>query len=180
MQSPAFLAEDGKTDRTYRFAICAGSLISDAKVEMFNKKKTSFVIKYHGRNYMTCVLWGDSQSANIAASLEKGDMVLAIGTVTTSKYTVRKGEHKGQEKEWHDLNCQILIPMSVIEFALQLYSLQGVQKLLANAEASIEADVFESANDFDDEIEEAKETETEYDYGFMEGVEDEDIPFLNF
>ena len=145
----SFTSEDGQ--RECFFAIAWGKLIADPKIQQFNKRKTSFTIKYHTKSYINVVLWGESEAAIISSALEKGDMVLCCGTVSKTKYTVQKGADKGQEKTWMDFNCQIVIPMQSIQFLVAAHSSDALNKILDDEYRNSESDVFESAGDYEPE-----------------------------
>jgi len=137
----------------YFFAIAWGSLIADPKVQMFNKRKTSFTIKYHTKSYLNVVIWGDTESAIVSSSLEKGDMVVCFGTVRREDYTVQKGENKGQVKTWVDFNCQVVIPMTTVLFSVAAQSSDALNKIIDEEEASKGSDAFESVSDFEEQEE---------------------------
>lgn len=145
-----FRAENDSDTAIYSFAVVWGQLIADPEVKMYNKKKTTFTVKYHNKNYLNIVMWGDSPAANIASTLEKGDMIVCFGTITEKEYLVQKGEHRGEKKIWTDLNAQIVIPMSALEFTLSMFGNDGIAKLMQESEAAIKSDVMESSGDYDD------------------------------
>lgn len=166
-QSPEFRSETPEDSKRYRFCIVVGKLTNDPKIENFKTTKVSFNIKYYTKQYLNIVLWGDTDVSYAARSLEKDDFVLCAGTITYTKYIVRSGEHKGEQREWHDLNCQFLMAQSWVNCIIQMFSATGIQKLLAS-EAS---DVMESLEDHPEEYEEYSDgyevegysTDTEYD-----------------
>lgn len=143
-----FEGDSDNGNRKYQFCLLAGSLIADPKIEMFNSKKTSFTVKWHSKSYCNVEIWGDSDVAAIAATLEKGDMVFVAGTYVTQKYTVRKGEHKGEEREWTSVNTQVLIPMPYLVQLMKMCGSKNLNKMLEEEEESMGADIMESANDF--------------------------------
>ena len=147
----SFMSEDPNKDNNaeYFFAIAWGKLIADPKVQLFNKRKTSFTIKYHTKSYINVVIWGDTEAAIISSALEKGDMVFCCGTVRKENYTVQKGEYKGQVKTWIDFNCQIVIPMTTVLFSVAAQSSDAINKIIDEGEALKGSDVFESAVDFE-------------------------------
>lgn len=150
MKGREFYAEndDGKK---YCFCILAGHLVEDPKVEFFNNKKVSFTVKFYSKAYRNVVLWGESQASTIAETLEKGDVVFVCGTMTTSSYVIRRGEHKGETREWQDINAQIVIPMTAIEFILQMFASKEIQNILKKESVMKKSDVIESADDYDEE-----------------------------
>lgn len=154
-QSPEFRTEIPDDTKKYRFCIVVGKLTNDPKIESFNTTKVSFNLKYYTKSYLNVVLWGDTEASYAARTLEKDDVVLCAGTITYTKYTVRSGEHKGEQKEWHDLNCQFIMAQSWVNCIIQMFSANGIQKLL---EAE-ESDAMESLEDHYDEYDE----DTEYD-----------------
>ena len=150
----SFTSEDNGKNAEYFFAIAWGRLIADPKVQMFNKRKTSFTIKYHTKSYLNVVLWGDTEAAIVSSSLEKGDMVVCFGTVRREDYTVQKGEDKGMVKTWVDFNCQVVIPMATVLFSVAAQSSDAINKIIDDGEAAKGSDVFESAVDFEEQEEE--------------------------
>lgn len=156
---------DNDTDETlYQFAILWGKLVADPKVEMFKKKKTSFTVKFHNKNYCNVVMWDESEAATVAGSLEKGDMVLCLGTISTREYVIQKGEHRGERKQWTDLNAQVVIPMSLIQYLLPLYGSDAIRAILNKETDAIPEDVMESAGDFEGYLNEADSVFDEPDF----------------
>jgi hypothetical protein len=147
----SFTSEDPSKDNNaeYFFAIAWGKLIADPKVQMFNKRKTSFTIKYHTKSYLNIVIWGESEAAIISSALEKGDMVFCCGTVRKENYTVQKGENKGQIKSWIDFNCQIVIPMASLQFLVAAHASDALNKIIDDGEKEKGEDMFESAGDYE-------------------------------
>lgn len=141
---------ESHTDTEYFFAIVWGELIVDPKVQVFNKRKTSFTIKYHTDSFINVVIWGETEAATVASVLEKGDMVLCLGTVTKKKYIPQKGPDKGMEKVWTDLNPQIIIPMPSIEFLIAAHTSDALNKIIDSGEAAKGSDAFESAGDYEE------------------------------
>lgn len=157
--SKAFTAEEDDSKR-YQFAVCWGKLIKDTETAMYNKKKTSFCIKWHNKSFQNVTCWGDSTVADIASGLEKGDMVAVFGTMVISKYVLRKGEHAGEERESRDIIPNIIVPLALVSdlmgsmHHIDLLS-QNVEKILANVgvdysdtdEMESSADEFEGGDD---------------------------------
>lgn len=163
-QSPEFRSETPGDEKRYRFCIVVGKLTNDPKIENFKTTKVSFNIKYYTKQYLNVVLWGDTDVSYAARSLEKGDTVMCAGTITYTKYIVRSGEHKGEQKEWHDLNCQFLMAQAWANCIIEMFSATGIQKLLS----AEESDVMESLDDHYEEYDEGsyaddEEYDEEYD-----------------
>lgn len=153
--SKAFTAEEDDSKR-YQFAVCWGKLIKDTEVAMYNKKKTSFCIKWHNKSFQNVTCWGDSTVADIASGLEKGDMVAVFGTMVISKYVLRKGEHAGEERESRDIIPQVIIPLALVHSLMNAMPHidllnKYTEKLLNNAGIDYkETDAMESsADDFE-------------------------------
>lgn len=144
-------SDDSEDGKKYQFCLAVGRLVADPRIDQYNKRKTSFTIKYHTKQYCNIEIWGEGDCATIAATLEKDDVVLAIGTLTTKKYVVRKGELAGQEKEWTDLNPQILIPMPYITKLMEMCASLSLQKLIQKGESLLDEDPMESSGDFVDD-----------------------------
>lgn len=144
-----FTAESNPDGPQYSFAVAWGKVIADSIIEMHSKRVTKFTLKYHNKNFLNVVLWGESPAANVAAALEKGDMVLCFGTITEKEFISQRGEHRGEKRTYVDLTAQIVIPMSIVEFAVSMFANDGIKKLMAKADASIEEDSFESAGEFE-------------------------------
>jgi len=159
-RSPKFKAEQ-ENAKEYQFAVVAGHLVKDPEIKQKTKLQTSFTIKYYTKSFLNVTIWGNSEVARVAATLEQGDYVLCIGTITYSPYTVRSGADKGKEKIWSDLNPQILIPMSYMYQLVDIFASRKIKALLA----SEESDSMESIEDHADEY--------EVD-GYQEGVEYEE------
>ena len=142
---------ESHSDMEYFFAIVWGELIVDPKVQVFNKRKTSFTLKFHTNSFINVVIWGETEAAIVASVLEKGDMVLCCGTVSQKKYIVQKGPDKGKEKVWTDLNPQILIPMTSIGFLIAAHTSEALNKLIDEGEIAKGSDALESAGDYEAE-----------------------------
>ena len=82
--SKAFTAETDTTKK-YQFAVCWGKLIKDTEVAMYNKKKTTFTLKWHNNSFQNVTAWGDTDVAASMEQLQKGDVALVFGTLVTSK-----------------------------------------------------------------------------------------------
>ena len=141
-------SDDEKDNKRYQFCLVVGRLIADPRIDQYNKRKTSFTLKYHTKQFCNVEIWGEGDCATIAATLEKNDVILAAGTLTTKNYIVRKGEMAGQEKEWTDLNPQIIIPMPYIMELMKICASMSLKKLIEKGESAIEADPMESAEDY--------------------------------
>ena len=157
----SFKSESETDDAEYFFTIAWGRLIADPKIQMFKKRKTSFTIKYHSKSFLNVVMWGDTEAAIVSSALEKGDTVFCCGTVAKTKYTLRKGEHKGEERTWYEMNCQIVVPMPSIQFLIAAHSSDALNAIIDKGEIDKGPDKFESADDYEAE---ASEENDGYDY----------------
>lgn len=151
--SKAFTTQEDDGKR-YQFAVCWGKLIKDTEIAMYNKKKTFFCIKWHNNSFQNVTCWGDSAVADIASSLEKGDMVAVFGTMIISKYIVRKGEHAGEEKESRDIVPNLIIPLALVSNLvgemnhINLLSTH-IEKIMAGAGVEYsDTDEMESSGDY--------------------------------
>lgn len=113
------------------WVILWGTLTRDAKVTHVNKTKVEFGVKYHAKTYMNCIAWGDEDVSTVMAALETKETVLCAGVWSKRPYTTKDG----LQKEWTQLNCDIVIPLSLVKFALKLFQSKGIQKLLASEDA---------------------------------------------
>lgn len=166
--SKSFMAEND-TSKKYQFAICWGKLIRDTEVAIYNKKKTSFTIKWHNNSFQNVTAWGDSDVASSMEQLQKGDMVFVAGTMIVGKYTVRKGEHAGEERESRDINPNIVIPLGLIMYLMQ--SLNANMALTGNAQKILDSIGVEF--DKTDEMESAADDFEGGDDDFMSVPDDE-------
>ena len=167
-QSPEFRSEKETDEKMYRFAFVVGKVTRDPEVRHLQMTRTTFNIKYHTKSYINMVIWGDSMQAQLAQCLKAGDIVLAVGTITKSYYTARKGAEKGMRKEWRDMNCQFICSVSQIYELQRMILSPPIQDLMATEEA----DALESAEDHLEDQEYGGYAE--YESG-MEYVDDEDI-----
>lgn len=147
-QSPEFTIES--SEKKYRFCIVVGKVTNDPVIKQFNKTKVTVNIKYYTKSYLNIVVWGEDEVSYAARSLEKGDVVLCAGTITYSKYFVRQGEFKGEEREWHELNPQFIMSQSMVNALISMFSSSGIQRLLD----SEGGDPLESIEDHAEEYEE--------------------------
>lgn len=90
-----------------------GTVSRDAEITQIGEKKTTkvkFGVAYDKGQYMNCAAFGNTETAQFAASLEKRDKVLCAGTWTRRKWTGKDGK----ERETEELNCEIVIPPSLL------------------------------------------------------------------
>ena len=162
-QTPEFRSESPDDTKTYRMAICVGSLTKDPHVSMIGSQQTpkvAFNIKYHTKSYMNVAVWGKNDMAYASQTLEKGDMVLCFGTVTHSTYVAKSGPHKGEKREWYEMNCQWICAMSWLTEMLPIILSHKIREIVE----SEESDAMESAEDHADEYEvDGYDADTEYD-----------------
>ena len=103
------------------FALIVGTVVRDAKYYEDHGGKATFSLRYasvpsktEGRKkdglFFNCV--ARRELAEIAAALEKGDTVLAAGTVSSRTFTSKK---TNQEETWPELECEMLIPQPVLQ-----------------------------------------------------------------
>lgn len=90
-----------------------GTVSRDAEITQIGEKKTTkvkFGVAYDKGQYMNCAAFGNTETAQFAASLEKRDKVLCAGTWSQRKWTGKDGKERVTE----ELNCEIVIPPSLL------------------------------------------------------------------
>lgn len=129
---------------SYNYMLIWGRVVADPRVSCANTQRVGFTVKIHSSPsaYMNCVVWGDGPVGMMAASLEADEYVFCCGTWNEREYTNKKGEHK----KYSDLNIHVLIPMSLLGFALSLYGTKQIRDMV-NVK---ESDPVESADDYVD------------------------------
>ena len=128
--TPEFRSETPGDEKRYKFAIAVGYLTKDPIIQHHSKTKVMLNLKYHTKSFLNVVMWGDTEASLAARSLEKGDTVLCIGTITYSTYIVQKGEQKGMKREWHELNANLVLAQSWLNCVIEMYLARGIQDIL--------------------------------------------------
>ena len=138
-------AGDDETETRRCFVIAWGNIVKDPQDNYKDGHRSiRFVIKTgRGANrsekHLVCVAYGDRISAVIMRAMEKCDIVLCAGTwVEKLKVKTKKGIKKMYE-------CQVnfIVPLDLVRFLLDLYSLPELQKSVADYR-NAEADPWES------------------------------------
>ena len=138
--------DDEKTRRC--FVVAWGNIVREPSEIYQNTSITRFVLKTGrgaGRNekHLACVTYGERMANVVAKACEKGDVVYLCGTWVE---TIRKVK-KGGEAPVYECHVNILIPMGLIGFLLDLYSTPEAQQMV-NRHKDAVPDVWES--DYDD------------------------------
>lgn len=153
----------------HAFMMVWGELSRDPQIKCVNKPKVEFGLKYHRKMFVNCVAWGETDTSTVMAALERGDTVLCIGQWEKREYTNKKGE----KKDWSELTCEIIIPMSLIRHTLRLYSSTFLKRMI-NSEDRI-PDPMESAHDHRYSYPSKPDIEVDEEDG--ESETDESLPF---
>jgi len=133
-RSAKFKSENVNDEKTYQFVVICGRLTDDPKIEYFKNTKVSFNLKYYTHCFMNVVIWGDSDVSFAARALEKSDTVLCAGLQSTRTFVAEKGEHKGEKREWVELNPVWLHAQSWDAFLLALYSTPEIRAMIERAD----------------------------------------------
>lgn len=146
---------------THQYAIVWGCAIKDAESVMRKKRTVSFYIKYDeeytknpgdrdesGRTirakrgkFMKCTVTGKDLIANVMAAVERGDIVICFGRLTTHKYRTKKEPDKDKLIYW--LTADVVIPMAALGYVMELFASPSIQQLL-DTDRNADMDAFES------------------------------------
>ena len=145
--------------RTHQYAIVWGRVLKDAEDTLIRKRTVSFYVKYdeeydpkygqldeRGRKikakrgkFMRCTVTGKEVIANVMASIEREDIVICFGRLTTRRYRTKDG----QEKRDFWLTADVVIPMAAIGFVMDVFNSPSIQNMLEH-DRNAEMDAFES------------------------------------
>lgn len=109
---------EGQADGS-QYMICTGSVSRDARTGETPQKhtpKVEFGVAYDSKMFMNVLAMGDRAATRLAACLEKGDDVLAVGTWRQRPYTTKDGE----KKVWSELRADHVIPLDALEALLEI------------------------------------------------------------
>lgn len=101
------------------YMICTGSVSRDARTSETPQKhtpKAEFGVAYDSKMFMNVLAMGDRAATRLAACLEKGDDVIAVGTWRQRPYTTKDGE----KKVWSELRADHVIPLGALEALLEI------------------------------------------------------------
>lgn len=101
------------------YMICTGSVSRDAHTSETPQKhtpKAEFGVAYDSKMFMNVLAMGDRAATRLAACLEKGDDVIAVGTWRQRPYTTKDGE----KKVWSELRADHVIPLGALEALLEI------------------------------------------------------------
>lgn len=90
-----------------------GTVSRDAEVTQIGERKTpkvKFGVAYEKGQFMNCAAFGNTETAQFAASLEKGDKVLCAGVWSRRAWT----GNDGKERVTDELNCDIVFAPSLL------------------------------------------------------------------
>lgn len=109
---------EGNADGS-QYMICTGSVSRDARTSETPQKhtpKVEFGVAYDSKMFMNVLAMGDRAATRLAACLEKGDDVIAVGTWRQRPYTTKDGE----KKVWSELRADHVIPLGALEALLEI------------------------------------------------------------
>lgn len=109
---------EGNADGS-QYMICTGSVSRDARTSETLQKhtpKVEFGVAYDSKMFMNVLAMGDRAATRLAACLEKGDDVIAVGTWRQRPYTTKDGE----KKVWSELRADHVIPLGALEALLEI------------------------------------------------------------
>lgn len=109
---------EGNADGS-QYMICTGSVSRDPRIGAIPKNnlpKAEFGMAYDSKMFMNVLAMGDRAATRLAACLEKGDDVLAVGTWRQRQYTTKEGE----KKTWSELRADHVIPLGALEALLEI------------------------------------------------------------
>lgn len=126
------------------FVVAWGNIVIEPGEKYESTSITRFVVKTgrgSGRSekHLACVAYGDGMARVIASACEKGDVVFLCGTWVE---TTRRNRN-GKVVPVYEAHVNILIPMGLIGFLLDLYCLPQLQKMVEERRNE-DADVWES------------------------------------
>lgn len=121
---------DDETKTRRCFVIAWGAVVKEPSERYKDLRIIRFVIKTGrgaGRDekHLVCVGYGERLSAVIMRALEKHDVVFCAGTWVETVTKTKKGE-----KPLYEMRVNFIIPFGLIGFLLDLYSTDGIQKLI--------------------------------------------------
>lgn len=90
-----------------------GTVSRDAEVTQIGERKTpkvKFGVAYDKGQFMNCAAFGNTETAQFAASLEKGDKVLCAGVWSRRAWTGKDGNERVTE----ELDCDIVFAPSLL------------------------------------------------------------------
>lgn len=90
-----------------------GTVSRDAEVTQIGERKTpkvKFGVAYDKGQFMNCAAFGNTETAQFAASLEKGDKVLCAGVWTRRTWT----GNDNKERVTEELNCDVIFAPSLL------------------------------------------------------------------
>ena len=134
--------DDENTKRM--FVVAWGNIVIEPKDKYESMNITRFTIKTGrgaGRNekHLHCCAYGDRMARVIANACEKGDVVFLCGTWVE---TTRKNRN-GKIVPVYEAHVNILIPIGLIGFLLDLYSLPQLHQMIS-ARKNEDSDPWES------------------------------------
>lgn len=143
------LKDDEKTRRCY--VVAWGNIVIEPLERYQETSVTRFTIKTGrgaGRNerYLHCVSYGDRMANIVAKACERGDVVFLCGTWVETQKTPKKGKNKGKTIPVYECHVNILVPMGLIGFLLDLYATPEALQMV-NRHKDAVPDVWESDDD---------------------------------
>lgn len=139
-----YKSRDPETKTRRCFVTAWGNIVREPSEKYESQSITRFVIKTgrgEGRNekHLACCAYGDRMARVIANACEKGDVVFICGTWVE---TTRKNRN-GKVVPVYECHVNIMIPMGLIGFLLDLYATPEIRKMVAEYKEA-DADPWES------------------------------------
>lgn len=122
--------EDNETTKRC-FVVAWGNVVIEPSEKYLDKRITRFTIKTGrgaGRNerHLHCVSYGDRMARVIANACERGDVIFLAGTWVE----ITRKNKKGNLAQVYEARVNILIPMGLIGFLLDLYSTPEARQMV--------------------------------------------------
>lgn len=139
--------DDEKTRRCY--VVAWGNIVREPAEKYQETSVTRFVLKTgrgagRSEKHLACVSYGERMANVIAKACEKDDVVFLCGTWTE---TIKKTKKRAAAPVY-ECTVNILVPMGLVGFLLDLYSTPEAQQMV-NRHKDAVPDVWESDyNDF--------------------------------
>lgn len=135
---------DDETETRRCYVLAWGPIVKQP-VDLYKKglRSIRFVIKTGrgaGRNekHLVCVCYGEKLSAVIMQAMERGDIVMALGTwVENLKPKTKK------KNPTYEMQVGFIVPLGLIGYLIDLYSTQEIQEAVER-HRNEDADVWES------------------------------------
>lgn len=151
-------------------ALVWGKLTRDAEVKTFTKQKCECNIKIDAGTFLNVFTWSDNPCYDTMIYLEKGDIIVAFGTMIEKKWINKKNE----EKISYELDADIVIPQAAITGQIAMANNAQINRLMSIQDSRL-PDEFESVDDEFVDLENGGVPD-DYDYDAVDAV-DPEVPF---